>query len=175
MSAYYGMKLWDVSALDDLDIDGSGDTWEWVPPGDVAVFQVAFIVNTSITTAAGSSAVTLTKRVTVGSDTDAVSIGTITLDSGSDLVAGTVCYASLGILDTDGETAEDSTTRYVSPSGATAGAPVVVNMGESLLFTNGTGATLAGAGAVYTAIQYVPLAFNPQADTTTFIAAEGVV
>lgn len=105
---------------------------------------------------------TLKKYLKPGDSTSAVTLGTIS--STADVAAGGGLYNDFSLGDTDGETAEDSTTRYVAPqtvfdtTNLNSTNAFILDSGEQLVWDLTDAADTAGKGQVW--VQYVERPFD---------------
>lgn len=103
-------------------------------------------------------AIALKKYLIPGSSTNAVTLGTIT--STADVAKGTGLYNDFRLGDTDGETAEDDTLRYVSPRSDSdvEDNDFIVLPGQQLVFDLTDAADTSGKGQVF--VQYIERPFT---------------
>jgi hypothetical protein len=155
-----------VSAADTPNIDGAGAVAEFIPVLPLVVTRVGVLVTTAVNPD-NSVAMTaaLSRRITVGSASSEVNIGTfkIMAANATNLAVGQIVYKDLHIDDSDGETAEDGTTRNTAPSAALTTAvtgltPFLIPAGQSFAMTLETNAE-ADSGAVISFVEgyYLPL------------------
>lgn len=155
-------KRREVGAVDDVNIDSAGDNHEIVFGGPVLLTRVGFIVTTAVANAAGTVEIDVRRRPVAGADANHVELATFTLTGTTTRAAGAVCFKDLAILDRDGETAEDGTTRYEAPNSnitaaITGDSPFVIPVGQSLELDVAEAAD-SGAGRYF--IEYIELPFN---------------
>lgn len=155
-----------VSAADTPNIDSAGATSEFIPVLPFVVTRVGVLATTAVNPD-NSVAMTaaLSRRVTVGSASSEVNIGTfkIMAANATNLAVGQLVYKDLHIDDSDGETAEDGTTRNEAPSSnltaaVTGFTPFLIPAGQSFCMTLETNAE-ADSGAVMSFVEgyYLPL------------------
>ncbi len=155
-----------ISAADTPNIDSAGATSEFIPVLPFVVTRVGVLVTTAVDpdNSVAMNAL-LTRRITVGSSSSAVALGTfkIMAAAATNLAVGQIVYKDLHIDDSDGETAEDGTTRNEAPSSNVTqfldgyGA-FLIPAGQSFCMTLDTNAE-ADSGAVISFIEgyYLPL------------------
>lgn len=158
-----------ISAADTPNIDSAGAVSEFIPVLPFVVTRVGILVTTAVDPDNSvAMTATLTRRVTVGSASSAVTLGVfkIMAAAATNLAVGQIVYKDLHIDDGDGETAEDGTLRFTAPSaGITAHAtgvnPWLIPAGQSFAMTLDTNAE-ADSGAVISFIEgyYLPLLSN---------------
>ncbi len=147
-----------VGAIDDLNIDSSGDNTEIVFATPVRLRRVGFIATTAVANAAGVVLIKLRRRPVVGADANHVELGSFQVTDTTTRAAGSYTYKDLHIDDADGETAEDGTLRFEAPSSnispvITGDDPWVIPMGQSLELDMGS-ADLADSGAGQWTLEY---------------------
>ena len=166
-------KRYMLAAADTPNIDGAAAVAEFVFPNPVIITKVGHIVTTAVVSDdAVLLTATLSRRPTVGSATNAESLGVYRMQEGLDttVAAGAVRWKQLAIPDHDGETAEDGNTRNVAPNKqfdsafAVAGSydrhnPYLILPGQSFAMTLDASAE-ADSGAVRAWVEYVELPFN---------------
>jgi len=155
-----------ISAADTPNIDSAGATSEFIPVLPFVVTRVGILVTTAVDPDNSvAMTATLTRRVTVGSASSAVTLGTfkIMAAAATNLAVGQIVYKDCHIDDADGETAEDGTTRYTAPSAGitafeTGFTGWLIPAGQSLCMTLDTNAE-ADSGAVMSFVEgyYLPL------------------
>jgi len=152
-SNYWGCKRWtEWSAIDDVNIDSDNDTYEYHFPMPVMVTRVAILATTAVVNAAGTVDIEM-YRVTDASDGGADTLlGTCKILGTTTLAVGDVAVCNCVGADTDGEVAEDSTTRYVGPTG-----PYEITTGQGFLLKV---VEPSDSGACKVAIEYIPLPFD---------------
>ncbi len=120
----------------------TGDKFIYTPLNPVDVLRWGLITNALLDVGAGF-VLALDYRPTAGSDTNRAEKSTISTGS-TDVAAGKVVFNMAVGADTDGETAEDGTTRFVGPTG-----PVQVDPGSELVIEVTDAADTAGTGYVF--------------------------
>ena len=148
------MSLWGdtrwtaLDAIDGVNIDSDNDTAEYgfVEPGWVT--RIAFIPTTAVANAAGTVDVEIYRNNDFGDSGEDTLLGTIQVIATTTLAVGEVMVANLWGQDTDGEVAEDSTTRYVGGLG-----PYSIGWGEGLVLKV---VEPADSGALRVSIEYMP-------------------
>lgn len=156
-----------LSAADVPNIDSAGAVSEFVFPMPVKIVKVGIIVTTAVNPDNSVAlTATLSRRPTLNSATNAVSLGVFTVmaANATNLAAGTVVYKRLHIDDADGETAEDGSLRNEAPNSNLTAAetgldPYVILPGQSFAITLDTNAE-ADSGAVVSFVEYVRLPFT---------------
>lgn len=148
--SYHQRHAW-MSALDDLDVDGTGDTYEWVGIGvPVEVMRVGMTYSVALANAASTVSATLIHRPTIGATAGQTTADTWVMTGTTTIAAGAGSYRDV-IRQTAASTAADASTVNVGPSGG-----IILLPGESLLFTM---VTDADTGAGYLWIEYLILPF----------------
>lgn len=124
----------------------------------IEVLRMGITVDNAETLDVGAGfTMTLYKYLVPGDATSAVSLGTIT--STADVAKGAGLYNNLNTGDVDGETAEDSTTRYESPrNNFDDGNKYIVVSGEQLVWDLTDAADTSGKGQVW--VEYVERPFD---------------
>jgi hypothetical protein len=104
----------------------------------------------------GDGVVVAEKYVTPGVNTNAVQLGTMTING--TYGAGSVFYNDLSLADEDGETAEDGSTRYESPrNNFDSGNKFILDAGQQFVVGVPSNAATTGQGHVF--VQYVERPF----------------
>lgn len=162
---------WQLSAADTPNIDSAGAVSEFIFPFPVIIKKVALLVTTAVVTDNSTACtLTLTRRPVAGSSSNAVTLGTFNaIAAGVDPAAGSFIWADCLILDTDGETPEDSAgysrpVRFEAPN-SNITAPETGEDAWTILPGQSFAMTLAAnaegdSGAVMSAVEYVALPFN---------------
>lgn len=105
-------------------------------------------------------AIALKKYLIPGSSTNAVTLGTITRGTDADVAKGALLVNNLNTGDTNGETAEDNTTRFESPrNNFDDGNKFIVTPGQQLVWDLTDAADTSGKGQVF--VEYVKRPFVP--------------
>lgn len=164
---------WMSSTADEPNIDSAGaevyftNVFPWRPKR--IVIKVTTAVNPDNTVALD---INIYKNPVAGSETNRVLLGTMRVmaANAANLAAGTLVYRDFHFDDTDGETAEDGTTRNLAPdsyydpvSASVAGwskRKADILIGESLQLELAANAE-ADSGAVTTHIEYERLPWVP--------------
>ena len=161
-----------VSAADTPNIDSAGAVAEFIPVLPFVVTRVGILATTAVNPD-NSVAMTaaLSRRITVGSASSEVSLGTFTImaANATNLAVGQIVYKDLHIDDADGETAEDydaNTSRAVRNEAPNSNLTpflsgyeaCLIPAGQSFAITLATNAE-ADSGAVISFIEgyYLPL------------------
>jgi len=168
-----------VSAADTPNIDSAGAVSEFVFAGPVIITKFGVTVTTAVDPDNSTAlTMTLTRRPTLNSATNAVTLGTFTMMTANqaNLAAGSVKFKRLHIDDANGETAEDGTLRFEAPnsniSAAYTGAdPWVILPGQSFAATLAASAE-ADSGAVISWVEYIQLPWNGTAVAGTNITED---
>lgn len=161
-----------ISAADTPNIDSAGAVSEFIPVLPFVATRVGILVTTAVNP---DNSVALTmemeRRVTVGSASSAVTLGTFTVmaAAATNLAVGQIVYKDLHIDDSDGEQPEDydantsRARRYEAPSAditvhATGLHPFLIPAGQSFALTLDSNAE-ADSGAVISFLEgyYLPL------------------
>ncbi len=155
-----------ILAADTPNIDSSQAAGEFIFPGPVLITKVGILVTTAVVTDNSADCdLTLTRRPVAGSSSNEVTLGTFkAIAAGVDPAAGSVQWAHTNVVDADGETAEDGTTRNEAPNtnitpAETRGNPWVILPGQSFAMTLESGAE-GDSGAVRGWVEYIELPFN---------------
>lgn len=140
---FWGTQTGGVTAE---DLSGpAADYRTWIPGFPITIYKLGFVVTTTIAADTTAPVVSFDRRITAGSDTGRVEIGTIT-------VADTVAAGKTVV--------EDLAT------------PVILGLGEELVFEHKTqaadGSAAAGAGHYF--VVYQPLAAIDTSDAN-YVAA----
>lgn len=156
-SSFWGSKRWtDWGASDALNIDSDNDTIEYGWPYPVYVTGAAVIPTTAVADATASVQVEIYRNSGYGDAGTTTLLGTWVVCTTDGLATGTISKAVFQGADTDGETAEDSTTRYVAPTG-----PYFIDCGDGLTFKV---VEAADSGVVHLAVEYIPLPHSNSSD-----------
>ena len=155
-----------IQASDVPNIDNSADASEFVFPNPVIIKRVGLIVTTAVVTD-NSVACTfqLSRRPVAGSASNAVGLGTFNaIAAGVDPAAGSVIWADCNVIDSDGETAEDGTTRYEAPNANITAPesrknPWLILPGQSFAWTLDTNAH-GDSGVVRGFVEYIDVPFT---------------
>lgn len=136
-----------------VDFNATGDKFILTPASPIDIYRWGFITDAAMDPDAGGFVLALDYRPTAGSDTSRAEKATITRADAETVAAGTIVFNNPVGADTDGETGEDSTLRFVAPTG-----PVRIAQGEQAVIevTNAVGAAATG----YVFIEYVELPFD---------------
>jgi hypothetical protein len=159
-------KKFSLLAADTPNIDGSTAVGEFIFPNPVIITKVGYIVTTAVV-ADGTENMDfdLSRRPVVGSSSNAVALAQFRAQAANvDTAAGDVVWVHTNVLDTDGETAEDGTTRYEAPNAnitapETRRNPWLILPGQSFAMTLQTDAE-ADSGAVRGFVEYIDLPWN---------------